>query len=136
MTTHHPFQTLVLSPSLSDIVSHFLIGYSFQLDTACIALFTNFPQFISILFSSPPLPAPFLFFCGYAPSFVVYCYRSVAHAAMMSFTSWISGFLCLFHVPFTPLHVPFHRPFTPSHALFSMYIVHHDHSNESQRFFF
>lgn len=71
----------------------------------------------------------FLWICS---PFVIYCYRSVAHVATMSFTSWI---LYVFHVLLTPLHVPLPPTFTLSDALFRMYIVHHEHSNEFQRFF-
>ena len=125
-------------PSLHSLYLTFLIGCSFPIMTRLASHYSLFPHSLSpISFSSPPAclrRPPFL--RGYALLFVVYCYRSVAHAAMMSFTSWIYMFLFLTSLlrRHTSPYIDLSR--SPD-ALFSMYIVHHYHySNESQRFFF
>ena len=122
VSIHHRFLSLphlhLPPPSLHSLYLTFLIGCSFPIMTRLASHYSLFPHSLSpISFSSPPAclrRPPFL--RGYALLFVVYCYRSVAHAAMTSFTSWIF----MFFFP-RPSHAAI-RSLTPTfHALLMLY---------------
>jgi hypothetical protein len=137
---HHRFLSLFpifISLSVpSSLVSYFSYQLFSPIMTWLASHYSLFPHSLSpISFPLHPLACDVLRF---SVDMLFFCCILLSICRARSYDVFSrAGFLCFFHVPLTPLHVLIHRPFTLSDALFSMYIVHHDHySNELQRFFF